>query len=189
MSRTIKICMSAAIVITALLVQSIIVASPSVAASAWQTTSVSAVSTISLQDITKNKTTNEQLPVTISAFIQANNDHDGARLMSFFSADALVNDNRRNFWATNAIKAWADKEIIGDRVTMEVRQVIHHYNDWIVTAKIDGKYDKTNVPDPLYLDYHFTLHNDKIVKLIIIVNRAFQESRQKEKTKDDQRGD
>jgi hypothetical protein len=181
MSRTItKKSLRAAIVIAALLVKT--VASQSVVGDALLRKSRSAVATTSFQQVRNNMTTNDQLPETISAFIKANNDHDGARFMSFFSADALVNDSQRNFWATDAIKGWADKEIIGDRVTMEVRQVIHHYNDWIVTAKIDGNYDKTKAPDPLYLDYHFTLYNDRIVKLTIIVNRAFQDRKQKGKS-------
>jgi hypothetical protein len=120
-------------------------------------------------------TTNEKLPETISAFIKANNNHNSNDFISFFLSDAWVNDAQRNFLGVDAIKIWADKEIIGVRVTMDVRQVIHHYDDWIITAKIDGNYDKTKVPDPLYLDYHFTLKGDQIVKLIIIVNRKFKD--------------
>ena len=119
--------------------------------------------------------TNEKLPIVIEAFIAANNRHDSVDFISFFVPDSWVNDIQRNFVGTSAIKAWADREIIGDKVTMEVKQVIHHYDDWIITAKIDGTYDKTRVPDPLFLDYYFTLKADKIVKLIIIVNKAFKD--------------
>ena len=120
-------------------------------------------------------TANEKLPEIINTFIQANNRHDSEGFISFFSPDAWVNDIQRNFLGVDAIKAWAEKEIINDQVTMEVRQVIHHYDDWIITAKIDGTYEKTNVPNPLYLDYHFTLKENQIVKLIIIVNRKFKD--------------
>ncbi len=33
-----------------------------------------------------------------------------------FDDDALVND-RREFWGKDAIRAWLDREIIGDKVT------------------------------------------------------------------------
>ncbi len=115
----------------------------------------------------------EKLPETIDKFITASNSHDSTGFISFFAPDARVNDIQRNFLGTEAIKAWADKEIIGDRVTMKVKEVSRHYEDWIITAKIDGTYDKTNVPDPLYLDYYFTLKGNKIVKLIIIAYKAF----------------
>lgn len=37
----------------------------------------------------------------------------------------------------------------------------------MVTCKIDGDYDKTGLPDPLFLDFKFRLRGDKIVRLEI----------------------
>jgi hypothetical protein len=34
----------------------------------------------------------------------------------WFAGDALVND-RREFWGQDTIRAWLDREIIGDKVT------------------------------------------------------------------------
>ena len=58
-------------------------------------------------------------------------------------------------WGTNAIRAFLGKEIVGDRVTLEVREVLDHYGDIIVRARIDGTYDKTNLPDELVLTSYF----------------------------------
>jgi hypothetical protein len=84
----------------------------------------------------------------------------------------LVNDNHREFWGIDAIRRWVEKEIVGDKVTMELREVIEHYGDTIVRGAYDGDYDKTNLPPgDLILSNYFTVRNSKIVRLIIIHNR------------------
>jgi ketosteroid isomerase-like protein len=115
-----------------------------------------------------NKT---QLPQTIADYIRATNAHDGEAYIATFAKDALVNDFQRNFWGMDAIRTWSDKEIIGDKVTFETDEVVEHYGDFIITALTDGNYDKTKSPDPTYLDYFFTLHGDKIARLIIMKNK------------------
>ncbi len=110
------------------------------------------------------------LPPPIERFVAAMNKFDGAALLEPFTDDALVNDNKREFWGKTAIKRFADRELIGDKVTMAVTDVRKHYGTVIVAAKIDGTYDKTNLPDPLILTFYFTLHGDKIATLFILLN-------------------
>jgi hypothetical protein len=112
-----------------------------------------------------------KLPAPITAYIQATNDHDLDAFLASFSEDALVNDIQREFWGKAAIAKWAAREIFGPKVTMEVVNVVDHYGDLIVTAKLDGDYDKTGLPDPLILTSYFTLHGDKITKVIILLNK------------------
>lgn len=78
--------------------------------------------------------------------IAAINAFDTDRVVATFADDALVNDNHREFWGTDAIRGWIEKEIVGDKVTVEVREVIEHYGDTIVHGAYDGEYDKTNLP-------------------------------------------
>jgi hypothetical protein len=111
------------------------------------------------------------LPPAISHFIEAMNRFDGAALLEPFLDDALVNDNKREFWGKAAIQKFADRELIGDKVTMAVTEVYDHYGQIIVSAKVDGEYDKTNLPDPLILTFYFTLHGDKIATLFILYNK------------------
>jgi hypothetical protein len=40
-----------------------------------------------------------------------------------------------NAFDTDAIRRFMEKEFVGDRVTMEVREVIDHYGDTIVRAR------------------------------------------------------
>ena len=58
----------------------------------------------------------------------------------------------------------------GDRVTMDVTEVIEHYGDTIVRGRYDGTFDKTNLPEELILTNYFTVRDGKIVSLIVIHN-------------------
>jgi ketosteroid isomerase-like protein len=111
------------------------------------------------------------LPAIISRFIKATNDHDADAFISCFAKDALVNDFARNFRGRDAIKQWSDKEMIGDKVTFEIDEVVEHYGDYFITALTDGNYDKSKSPDPTYLDYFFTVKDHKIVQMIVIKNK------------------
>jgi hypothetical protein len=91
--------------------------------------------------------------------------------MATFAEDALVNDQLRDHWGKPAIREWVKREIIGVRLTMNVTKVITHYENFIVTANVDGNYDKRGLPDPLVLAFYFTAQTDLIVQLIILRNR------------------
>jgi hypothetical protein len=91
--------------------------------------------------------------------------------MATFAEDALVNDQLRDYWGKPAIREWAKSDIIGERLTMSVTKVIKHYENFIVTANVDGNFDKSGLPDPLVLAFYFNAQNDLIVQLIILRNR------------------
>jgi hypothetical protein len=106
----------------------------------------------------------------LAEFIAAVNAFDEDAIVATFASDALVNDVHREFWGTEAIRRWVAREIVGDRVTVEVTEVLDHHGDIIVRGRYDGDYDKTNLPDPLILTSYFTVSDGKIVTLIIIPN-------------------
>jgi len=111
------------------------------------------------------------LPTLVAAYVEASNNFDLERLMSTFAEDALVNDQLRDYWGKPAIREWAKRDIIGERLTMNVTKVINHYDNFIVTANVDGNFDKRGLPDPLVLAFYFTAQSDLIVQLIILRNR------------------
>ena len=113
-----------------------------------------------------------QLPNIIARYIEASNTADRSAFLATFAPDALVNDVQREFWGRDAIATWADKELFAAHVTMDVKRIQEHYGDAIVTAKLDGTYDKTGLPDPLIMTFYFTVKGDKIVKLIILLNKS-----------------
>jgi hypothetical protein len=107
----------------------------------------------------------------VAAFVEATNSFDLERLLAPFAEDALVNDQLRDYWGKPAIRDWAKRDIIGERLTMNVTKVIDHYGNFIVTANVDGDFDKRSLPDPLVLAFYFTAQADLIVQLIILRNR------------------
>jgi hypothetical protein len=107
----------------------------------------------------------------IADHIDAVNTFDTDAIMATFADDAYVNDNHREFRGHDAIRRWVEKEIVGDKVTIETREVIEHYGDTILRGAYDGQYDKTNLPDDLVLSNYFTVRDSKIVALIIVFNQ------------------
>ena len=112
------------------------------------------------------------LPPLVAAYVDATNTFDFERLMATFAEDALINDQLRDYWGKSAIREWAKRDIMGERLTMNVTKVINHYGNFIVTADVDGNYDKRGLPDPLVLAFYFTAQSDLIVQLIILRNRS-----------------
>jgi hypothetical protein len=117
-------------------------------------------------------TTLQDLPTPVRDYFTAMNALDSDGKVAPFADDGLVNDIQREFWGPEAIKRWADKESIGDRVVWTAfRDPIEHHGDYIVSAEVDGEYDKTGLPNPLVLTFYFSLENDKITRLIILGNK------------------
>ena len=110
------------------------------------------------------------LPPVVAGHIDAVNAHDEDAIVATFADGALVNDAHREFWGTEAIRRWVAREMTGDRVTIDVTEVIEHHGDTIVRGRYDGTYDKTNLPEELILTNYFTVRDGKIVSLIVIRN-------------------
>ena len=106
----------------------------------------------------------------IAEHVAAVNAFDEDAIVATFADDALVNDAHREFWGTEAIRRWVAKEIVGDKVTIDVTEVIGHYGETIVRGRYDGTYDKTNLPQELILTNYFSIRDGKIVSLIVIRN-------------------
>jgi hypothetical protein len=99
------------------------------------------------------------------------NAFDGDAIVATFDNNALVNDAHREFWGTDAIRRWVAKEMVGDKVTVEVTEVLDRYGEIIVRGRYDGEFDKTSLPPgDLILTNYFTVRDDKIVTMIVIRN-------------------
>ncbi|HEY1817719.1 MAG TPA: nuclear transport factor 2 family protein [Kofleriaceae bacterium] len=108
----------------------------------------------------------------IATHIAAVNAFDIDAIADTFADDALVNDNRRELWGKAAIRAWIAKELVGDKVTMQVTEVIERGAETIVRARYDGTYDKTNLPSELILTNYVRIERGQIATLIVIRNQA-----------------
>jgi hypothetical protein len=113
----------------------------------------------------------QELSGVVAEHIRAVNAFDIDAIVATFAKDAYVNDNRREIVGIEAIRRWVEKEMVGDHVTIEVREVLDHYGDTIVRGAYDGEYDKTNLPKELILSNYFQIRSGKIVSLIVIFNQ------------------
>ena len=77
------------------------------------------------------------LPPVVAAYLAAVNAHDLDGVVATFAADAYVNDARREINGIDAIRRWAEKEMVGDLVTMEPVEVVDHYGQAIVRSRYD----------------------------------------------------
>jgi hypothetical protein len=108
------------------------------------------------------------LPAPIVAFVKAMNMYEAGDMLAAFADGALVNDQQREHLGKAAIRRWAEKEIVGDKVTMYVTDSVVHSGGHVVTAKVTGSYEKTGLPDPLLLRFYFSLGESGITQLIIV---------------------
>lgn len=112
-----------------------------------------------------------ELKGIIAEYVKAINTHDTDAIMATFAKDAYVDDNKREITGSDAIRRWVEKEVVGDKLTIEVREVLDHFGDTIVRGVYDGEYDKTNLPKELILTSYFSVRDNKIVSLAIIFNQ------------------
>jgi hypothetical protein len=113
----------------------------------------------------------QPLPAVIAEHIRAVNAFDTEAILQTFAPDAIVNDNHREIVGIDAIRRWVDKEIVGDKVTMEIQEVMDHQDRTIVRARYDGLYDKSKLPPELILTNYFNVRDGRITTLIIIFNQ------------------
>jgi SnoaL-like domain len=113
----------------------------------------------------------QKLAGVVADHIRAINAFDTEAVLATFAKDAYVNDAQREIVGIDAIRRWIQKEITGEHVTIEVREVVDHHGDLIVRGLYDGDYDKTNLPKELILSNYFKVRDGKIVALIIVFNK------------------
>ncbi len=83
------------------------------------------------------RTSTAALQGIVAEHIAAVNAFDENAIVATFAEDALVNDAHREFWGADAIRRWVAKEIVGDKVTVEVTEVIDHHGE-ILRSRRDG---------------------------------------------------
>jgi ketosteroid isomerase-like protein len=57
----------------------------------------------------------------VAAYVEATNSSDLDGLLATFVDDALVNDQLRDYWGKAAIRKWAERDIIDERLRMSPR--------------------------------------------------------------------
>ena len=112
-----------------------------------------------------------ELTGVVAEHIAAVNAFDLDAIMATFADDAYVNDARREFVGAVAVRRWVEREMVGDHVTIDVREVLDHYGDTVVRGAYDGTFDKSNLPDEIVLSNYFSVRGGRIVSLVVIRNQ------------------
>ncbi len=113
-----------------------------------------------------------ELAGVVKEYVDSVNASDADRIVATFAEDAYVNDARREIRGTEAIRKFVEKEIVGDKVSMEVTEVLDHHGDTIVRAAFEGDFDKAGLPDPLILTSYFRVDDGRIASMVTILNGA-----------------
>jgi hypothetical protein len=108
-----------------------------------------------------------KIPKPISAFIKATNTHNPTELIATFNDRSVISDEGREYRGTAAIKKWFEEKSVGANVSLEPMKTADSNGKTIVTMKVDGTFDKTGLPDPLLLDFHFKIEANQVAELSI----------------------
>ncbi|WP_210115443.1 nuclear transport factor 2 family protein [Mycobacterium sp. DL99] len=113
-----------------------------------------------------------EIPAAARRYVDAVNAFDVEAVLAALTPDALVHDNQREFTTPDAIRAWVRDEIVGDRVTMQVIEVVERSGVTVLRARYDGDYDKTNLPEELILTNYIVTREDLIAALFTVFNKS-----------------
>lgn len=105
------------------------------------------------------------LPPLAEAYVLSTNNRNPAGFIGLFADDAVVDDNGRKIHGLDAIKEWSDREIFGAQVTIEVLGCGVSDGQVVITAKVDGNFDRTGLPDPVIINHHISAEGEKITRL------------------------
>jgi hypothetical protein len=112
------------------------------------------------------------LPSRVAQFIDATNAGDLPRLLDVFAADPIVNDQLQQWRGMAQLAEWAERDVVGQQLSLRPTHCLQHYGHCVVAAHADGNFDKRGLPDPLKVLLYFTLAEDKIVQLIVLRDRS-----------------
>lgn len=111
---------------------------------------------------------NIKLQEPIETYFNTSNNPDPKKFISIFAEDAIVIDEGQEYIGLDKIQEWSAQHHFAAKLKLEVTNVIEENLITVVTAKLDGDFDKTGLPEPLLLNFHFTILKGIIAKLEIL---------------------
>ena len=108
---------------------------------------------------------NTKLQQSIEDYFRASNIYDSEFLESCFAENSVLYDEGKEYHGPGAIKSQiieTNKEL---QVITEITHAAEKNGETIITATLSGNFDGSPIP----LDFHFTLENQKITMLTIVL--------------------
>jgi uncharacterized protein (TIGR02246 family) len=107
------------------------------------------------------------LDAPIARYFATADGSDPETFASAFAADATVTDEGRTHRGRDQITAWRNAAKAKYRITVTPNAVTQRDGKTIVTALVAGDFPKAGLPDPLFLEYRFSLEGAEIASLSI----------------------
>ena len=98
-------------------------------------------------------------------YVQTVNESDPEGFLALFADDAVVEDAGRVIRGLDAISKWSTTDIFAVNVSLEALDKSTEVGEIVLTAKVDGDFDRTGLPDPVIIVHTFRIANDKIASL------------------------
>ncbi|HWR09066.1 nuclear transport factor 2 family protein [Sporomusa sp.] len=108
---------------------------------------------------------NMKLPPLVAKFVQAKNAYDSTAFVACFADQAVVHDEGKEMRGTIAIQKWIEASNKKYQDTLTVTNLVEHNNETVLTALVAGNFEGS----PVSLDFHFSIKEDKIDRLSILV--------------------
>jgi hypothetical protein len=106
-----------------------------------------------------------QILGSADGYVRTINGKDPDGFIALFAEGAVIDDAGRIVRGREAIRAWAASDIFGGNVTFTALDMSGEENDATITAKVDGTFDRTGLPDPLIMTFNVVALEGKITKL------------------------
>ena len=100
-------------------------------------------------------------PAAVAKLLEAANANDTEAFLATFARDGVVDDWGREFAGADAIRGWSDREFIGMRVSLEIRDVQQQGELTVVTAEVGG--DGFNGPS----HFSFSIDGELVSRMTI----------------------
>jgi uncharacterized protein (TIGR03067 family) len=107
----------------------------------------------------------EQLSGTAADYVRTTNRNDPDGFIALFNENAVVDDAGRIIRGRDAIRGWAASNIFAAKVTLEVLEAGGTDSDTTITAKVDGTFDRTGLPDPLIMTFQIVTVGGRIAQV------------------------
>ncbi|WP_425618252.1 nuclear transport factor 2 family protein [Anatilimnocola sp. NA78] len=98
-------------------------------------------------------------------YVRTVNAGDVQAFQRLFAEDAVVHDAGHTHRGLEQIKNWSEREIFAVNVSLEPTAESESAGETVLTTKVDGTFDKTGLPDPLFINQHLQVRSGKIVEL------------------------
>jgi hypothetical protein len=104
-----------------------------------------------------------QVPELLAGYVAAQNARSIDAMLAYFTDDAVVRDERREYRGTSSIRGWMEETTAKYHPTLEMLDVHTASEEVRLRVSVSGTFPGS----PIQLRYDFTLDRDRIARLEI----------------------